>query len=61
MRKYTVIVDWTDADVADSDEVTVSAGSAKEAIRKARETWNGTIGAKWPHCRVERVWVLHRA
>ncbi len=57
-RRYAVIVDWTDGEVVDADEVVVYADSAAEAIRKARSKWRITVGAVWPHCRLDRAWIL---
>lgn len=57
-RRFTVIVDWTDGDTFDADEVVVFADSAAEAISKARSKWRMTVGAVWPHCRLDRVWIL---
>lgn len=56
--RYRVVVDWTDKDVTDSDEIQVWADSEKEAISKARKQWRLTIGAQWLHCRLEKVWIL---
>ena len=58
MRRFTVIVDWTDGETIDADEVVVFANSAAEAISKARQKWRMTIGAQWPHCRLDRAWIL---
>lgn len=57
-RRFTVIVDWTDGEIFDADEVVVFADSAAEAISKARKKWRMTIGVKWPHCRPDRAWIL---
>ena len=51
-RKHTVIIDWEDRGVEDSDEIVVFADSAAHAVQKAREKWRLTIGIKWPHCRI---------
>ena len=59
-RKYRVILEWTDEDVADADEIAVFAASPAKAIEMARTIWSTTKGAKWPHCRLERVFVLTR-
>lgn len=57
-KRWNVIVDWTDGDVIDADEVVVYADSSSEAISKARQKWRMTIGAVWPHCRLDRAWIL---
>lgn len=57
-RRYEVIVEWTDGDVADADEVVVSARSAREAISAARIAWSATKGAEWPYCRISRILIL---
>ena len=59
-RKHLVIIDWIDGKVEDSDEITVFADSPAEAIRKAREKWRLTIGAKWPCCRITDSKILSR-
>jgi hypothetical protein len=59
MRKYTVVVEWSEeGGESDADEVSVSAESAEQAVAKARAKWRMTIGAEWPHCRILRAWVL---
>lgn len=60
-RKHTVIIDWIDGDVEDSDEIVVFADSADEAARKARAKWRMTIGAKWPNCRIAAVSIVRGA
>jgi hypothetical protein len=57
-KRWTVIVDWSDGDVADADEVVVYAESAAQAISIAKQKWRMTVGAVWPDCRFERVWIL---
>ena len=57
-KRLTVLIDWIDGDVEDSDEVRVSAESAAEAIRKARAKWRMTIGAQWPHCKIVSATIL---
>lgn len=57
-KRWNVIVDWTDGDVMDADEVVVYAGSEAEAVSKAKQKWRMTIGAVWPHCRLDRAWIL---
>ena len=59
-RKHTVIIDWEDRGVEDSDEIVVFADSAAQAIQKAKEKWRLTIGAKWPQCRIVGAKVLPR-
>ena len=57
-RKYTVIVEWTDHDVDDADELVVFAASPAKAIELARAIWSATKGAEWPSCRISKVWIL---
>ncbi len=59
-RKHTVIIDWDDRGVEDSDEIVVFADSAAQAVQKAREKWRLTIGIKWPQCRIVEAKVLPR-
>lgn len=54
----TVLVDWVDGHSSDTDEVRVFADSDGEAIQKATKKWRMTIGAEWPHCRIEKVEIL---
>jgi len=58
MRRRIVVVDWIDGDVSDSDEVVVYANSDSAAIAKAKAKWRASIGAQWPHCRIEKVETL---
>lgn len=58
MPSFTVILDWQDHDVSDSDELQVSAENAEAAILTAREIWSATNGAEYPTCRLEKVWIL---
>lgn len=56
MRKYTVIAEWAGrSDEFDADEIVVFADSASAAEGKALRKWRMTIGARWPHLRVERI------
>lgn len=57
-KKWTVIVDWVDGVVTDSDEVVVYAETESAAISKAREIWRIAVGLRWPSCRIESAWVL---
>lgn len=57
-KKWTVIVDWVDGFVTDSDEVVVYAESESEAVCAARTKWAETVGFNWPSCRIEAAWVL---
>lgn len=59
-RKWIVAIDWIDKDVEDTDEVVVFATTAEEAKRIACERWSSTIGAKWPHCRFCKAWILSK-
>lgn len=57
-KRWTVIVDWTDGDITDADEVVVYADSSAEAVSRARQKWRMTVGAYWPHCQLNRAWIL---
>lgn len=57
-RKYTVIVEWTDHDVDDADELVIFAASAAKAIELARSIWSATKGAEWPSCRISRMLIV---
>lgn len=58
-KVYTVLVDWHDNDVEDTDEIQVNgAKSALSAISKAKRAWRLTYGAKYPHCRITRIRIL---
>lgn len=57
-RRRTLVIDWSDGDVEDADEITVYADSDNEAASKAREKWRMTIGANWPGCRIVSVKIL---
>jgi hypothetical protein len=62
MRKYTVIVEWSGkTDELDADEVVVFAVSSAEAESKARRQWRMTVGMRWPHLQIDRVWSLRKA
>ena len=58
VRKYAVIVEWTDGEVADADEMPTWAKSAAAARRKARATWTAATIPKFPNCRIDRIFVL---
>lgn len=55
MRRYVCIIEWADGDVEDADEIRVWARSADEAVAAARGKWTATVGATWPHCRIDRI------
>lgn len=57
-KRWSVIVDWTDGEVDDADEVIVFADSAAEAISRARQKWMMAVCAAWPDCRFNRAWIL---
>ena len=59
-RKYMVVLEWTDEEIADADEMAVFAASPAQAIEMARTIWSSTKGAKWPHIRLGKVFVLTR-
>lgn len=54
----TVWVDWVDGCSNDTDEIRVFADSDDEAIQKATKKWRLTVGAEWPHCRIEKVEIV---
>jgi hypothetical protein len=59
MRNYTVVCEWKDANgVEDADEVSVRAESANAARSKAKAKWTATVGARWPSCRLRKVFSL---
>ena len=60
-RRFRVVCEWIDSQdnhVLDADEIQVSAESAAQAISAAKRQWRLTIGAVWPSCRLEKVWVV---
>lgn len=59
-RKWIVAIDWIDNEVEDTDEVVVFAKTSDEAKRIACERWSSAIGARWPHCRLCKAWILTR-
>jgi len=58
MQQWTVVIDWIDGDVEDSDECSVYAASSDEAISMAREIWQQTYGRQWPFCRIVKATAL---
>jgi hypothetical protein len=58
LKRRIVVVDWVDGDVSDSDEVVVVCQDDETAISRAKAKWRMTIGAEWPHCRIQKVEVL---
>jgi len=61
LKRRTVLIDWIDGDVSDSDEVVVVCQDDETAIAKAKAKWRMTIGAQWPHCRIQKAEVLTQA
>lgn len=59
-RRYVIIVEWTDGDIVDADELAVCAASPAKAIELARNIWSVTKGAEWPSCRISKTLVLTR-
>lgn len=59
-RKWIVAIDWIDNGTEDTDEIVVFARTAAEARSIACDRWHTTIGAKWPHCRLCKAWILNR-
>ena len=60
-RRFRVVCEWTDSRddyVLDADEIQVTAESAAQAISAAKRPWSLTIGAIWPSCRLEKVWIV---
>ena len=57
-RKFTVVVDWVDGAVSDSDEIVVFADSAASAKKKAALKWSESVGKKWPTATKEKAWIL---
>ena len=58
MQQWTVVIDWVDGDVEDSDECSVYAANADEAISMAREIWQRTYGSQWPSCEIVNATAL---
>jgi hypothetical protein len=60
-RRFVVVCEWQhihrDCEF-DADEIQVWASCADSAIQRAREKWTRTIGAQWPHIRLDRLWIL---
>lgn len=57
-RQWTVLVDWVDGPVEDTDEVTVTAATEAAAVAAAKYAWRLTKGAEWPMCKMTGVAVL---
>lgn len=57
-RRFAIGISWDDRGVEDADVVRVCADDVGEAKRMARQKWRMIIGAEWPHCRVQDVWVF---
>lgn len=60
-RRFTVVCEWQstlDEYEFDCDEIQVCAETADIAISRAREMWAASHGARWPHIRPERFWIL---
>lgn len=60
MRKYAVVVEWTDREVSDADELPTWAKSAAEAKRKAKTAWIAAFGAQYSNCQIDRIFVLSK-
>jgi hypothetical protein len=61
VTRYTVILEWEDSEDkewCDADEIVAHAKSAAGAASRARARWIRTNGAKWPRCKLTRVWVM---
>lgn len=58
MQKYAVLIEWTDGEVADADEMPTWAKSAAEAKRKAKAAWTATKCAEYPNCRIDKVLIV---
>lgn len=62
MPRFTVICDWKDGRTEDSDEVVVTAKTAAGAASRGRKKWAETVPwARFPGCRLTKVWVLTKA
>lgn len=57
-RTFTVLVDWADNHVEDTDEIQVTATAAAAAIAKAKVKWMRTIGRQYRYCRITRIRIL---
>lgn len=60
-KAWIALVDWADGNVEDTDEMRVKANTPGQAIAAARAAWTATNGAKWPHCRINRISVMSPA
>lgn len=58
MKRWTVVIDWIDGDVEDSDEIAVSAKTSADAVCKAVAEWTETLQPRWPSCSVQAVSVF---
>lgn len=56
--RRTVVIDWQDNDVTDSDELQVWAESDEEAMSAAKRKWRSDIGFQWPGCRIVKAFVV---
>ena len=59
-RRYMVLVEWTDGEIVDADELAVCATSPAKATEVARAIWSATKGAEWPSCRISKLVILTR-
>lgn len=57
-RRWTVLVDWVDGPVEDTDEVVVMAATPSAAVAAAKRMWRLTIGAEWPACRLTKASIV---
>jgi len=57
-KRWIVGVDWVDGSTEDTDEICVYAENEDAAKVAASAKFRMTIGAEWPHCKVQRVFVV---
>ena len=57
-KRWTVILDWRDHDVTDSDEMQIWESCEAEAKAVATRRWRFAVAPSHPSCRLVRVWVV---
>lgn len=58
MTQWTVVIDWADGDVEDSDEIAVLAKTAAAAVLKVLPSWIERTSSKWPDCALKEISVF---
>lgn len=58
MRKWTVLIDWEDGDVSDTDEMTIRAETEVEALIMVLSEWAAKTLLEWPSCTIQSISVL---